>query len=143
MADSAILVETTILVDYLRRSDVAADYLDDARAQSELICSAVTEAELIIGADARGDLGAISQLLARFRMDLIRAHGLRSRSRLAQEVLSLPPGRVPRLPPRRGGGSTACPGCHAECETFPSLAGSQGDPAVLSLSSEPASPPSV
>jgi len=32
MADKAVLIETTILVGFLRRSVAAADYLDAARA---------------------------------------------------------------------------------------------------------------
>jgi len=49
MHDKAGLVETTILVDYLRASDAAAKYLDKARAEGDLLCSTVTHAELIIG----------------------------------------------------------------------------------------------
>jgi len=71
MPDSAILVETTILVDFLRRSVAAADYLDAARAQANLICSAVTKAELIAGSMSRGELRAIDQLLDRFETEPI------------------------------------------------------------------------
>ena len=39
MRDKAVLVETTILVDYLRGSDAAAEYLDKARAEGDLLCS--------------------------------------------------------------------------------------------------------
>ena len=49
MRDKAVLVETTILVDYLRGSDAAAEYLDKARAEGDLLCSTVTQAELIVG----------------------------------------------------------------------------------------------
>src|SRR5438445_11428072 len=38
----AWLVETTILVDYLRGSDAAAEYLDMARAEGDLLCSPST-----------------------------------------------------------------------------------------------------
>jgi hypothetical protein len=68
---SDVLVETTILIDLLRHSAAAADYLDDARAQGTLICSAVTEAELIVGARNRAELRAIEQLLARFAIEPI------------------------------------------------------------------------
>src|SRR5687767_68977 len=74
MPDSAILVETTILVDLLRRSVPAADYLDVARTQADLLCSAVTKAELIIGSKTRTELRAIDQLLARFQIEPITAH---------------------------------------------------------------------
>ena len=67
----AVLVETTILVDYLRHSVAAADYLEAARAQGALICSAVTKAELIVGCRTRGELRAIDQLLARFQIEPI------------------------------------------------------------------------
>ncbi len=46
MHDKAALVETTILVDYLRGSDAAVEYLDKARAEGDLFCSTVTQAEL-------------------------------------------------------------------------------------------------
>jgi len=55
MADSAVLVETTILVDYLRGSRTAADYLDAARSEGELFSSAVTKAELIVGSRTRAN----------------------------------------------------------------------------------------
>jgi predicted nucleic acid-binding protein len=71
MAADAVLVETTILVDFLRRSDAAADYLDAARRQANLICSAVTQAELIVGARTRAEVRAIDQLLARFQIEPI------------------------------------------------------------------------
>ena len=66
MPASAVLVETTILVDFLRQSDAVADYLDAARIRNMLICSAVTKAELFVGARTRAELRAIDQLLARF-----------------------------------------------------------------------------
>lgn len=53
MRDNAVLVETTVLVDYLRGSDTAAEYLDKARAEGDLLCSAVTHAELIVGSRTR------------------------------------------------------------------------------------------
>src|ERR1700692_477801 len=68
---SAILVDTTILVDLLRGSDAAADFLDAARVEGGLICSAVTKAELIVGARNRAEMRAIDQLLARFRIEPI------------------------------------------------------------------------
>ena len=71
MADSAVLVETTILVDYLRRSSAAADYLDATRMQANLLCSVVTKAELIVGSRTRKELRAIDQLLARFQIEPI------------------------------------------------------------------------
>jgi predicted nucleic acid-binding protein len=64
-------VETTILVDYLRGSDAAAEYLDKARAEGDLLCSAVTEAELIVGSRNRAEIRAIDQLLARFQNEPI------------------------------------------------------------------------
>jgi predicted nucleic acid-binding protein len=72
MPADAVLIETTILVDFLRRSDDAADYLDSARLDSTLICSVVTKAELIVGARTRAELRAIDQLLARFHIEPIR-----------------------------------------------------------------------
>jgi len=71
MPDNAVLVETTILVDFLRRSMAAADYLDTARAETDLFCSVVTRAELIVGARTRGELRSIDQLLARFQSEPI------------------------------------------------------------------------
>ena len=71
MPASAVLVETTILVDFLRQSDAVADYLDAARIRNMLICSAVTKAELFVGARTRAELRAIDQLLARFDLEPI------------------------------------------------------------------------
>ena len=71
---SPILVETTILVDYLRGANAAADYLDAARADADLVCSLVTAAELIVGAQSRAELRAIDKLLARFQEALIDRH---------------------------------------------------------------------
>lgn len=68
---SAVLIETTILVDLLRRSAAAADYLDYARTQGTLICSVVTKAELIVGSRNRAEVRAIDQLLARFKVEPI------------------------------------------------------------------------
>ena len=72
MPASAILIETTILVDLLRGS-AAADFLDAARTQQALISSAVTKAELLVGARTRAELRAIDQLLARFEIEPITA----------------------------------------------------------------------
>jgi hypothetical protein len=58
MPDSALLVETTILVDFLRGSGPAADYLDATRSVANLICSAVTKAELIAANDAQRTITA-------------------------------------------------------------------------------------
>ncbi|HZU34321.1 MAG TPA: PIN domain-containing protein [Gemmataceae bacterium] len=71
MADKAVLIETTILVDYLRRSVAAADYLDATRAAGRLICSTVTYADIIVGCRTRAELKAIDQLLARFDVEPI------------------------------------------------------------------------
>jgi tRNA(fMet)-specific endonuclease VapC len=73
MADNAVLVETTILVDYLRGSDAAAEYLDKACAEGDLLCSAVTQAELIVGSRTRSEIRAIDQLLAPFQNEPIAA----------------------------------------------------------------------
>ena len=56
MRDKAVLVETTILVDYLRGSDAAAEYLDKARAEGDVLCSTVTQAELIVRSRNRGEI---------------------------------------------------------------------------------------
>ncbi len=71
MPANALMVETTVLVDFLRGSDVAADYLDVVRLRTTLICSAVTQAELIVGALARAQFRAIDQLLDRFDIEPI------------------------------------------------------------------------
>ena len=71
MRDKAVLVETTILVDYLRGSDAAAKYLDNARAEGDLLCSTVTQAELIVGSRTRGEIREIDQLLARLQNEPI------------------------------------------------------------------------
>lgn len=71
MRNNAVLVETTVLVDYLRGSDAAAEYLDKARADGDLLCSAITHAELIVGSRPRGEIRAIDQLLARFENEPI------------------------------------------------------------------------
>jgi predicted nucleic acid-binding protein len=73
MPDDAVLVETTILVDFLRGSDAAAEYLDKARAEGDLLCSGVTQAELFVGSRARSEIRAIDQLLARFQSEPIAA----------------------------------------------------------------------
>jgi predicted nucleic acid-binding protein len=71
MPDNAVLIETTILVDYLRQSHAAANYLDTARSHGSSICSAVTQAELIVGSRTCAELRAIDQLLARFNIEPI------------------------------------------------------------------------
>jgi predicted nucleic acid-binding protein len=71
MRDKAVFVEITILVDYLRGSDAAAEYLDKARAEGDLLCSTVTQAELIVGSRTRGEIREIDQLLARFQNEPI------------------------------------------------------------------------
>ncbi len=71
---SAVLVETTVLVDFLRGSFSAADYLDKARSQGLLFCSHVTWAELIVGSETRAEVREIDQLLSRFQMEPIDSH---------------------------------------------------------------------
>jgi predicted nucleic acid-binding protein len=68
---STVLVETTVLVDFLRGSQAAADYLDGLRTSADLACSVVTAAELIVGFRTRAELKSITQLLARFRVEPI------------------------------------------------------------------------
>ncbi len=72
-ASSRALVETTILVDFLRGAAAAAAYLDEARPHGTLVCSAVTAAELTVGARDRADLRKIRQFLARFQVEPISA----------------------------------------------------------------------
>src|SRR5437660_12010959 len=71
MRDKAVLVEATILVDYLRESDAAAEYLDKARAEGDLRSSTVTPAELFVGSRTRGEIREIEQFLARFQNEPI------------------------------------------------------------------------
>jgi len=71
---NAVLVETTVLVDLLRGSVSAADYLDKARSQGPLFSSDVTRAELIVGSVTRAEVRSIDQLLSRFRIEPIDAH---------------------------------------------------------------------
>jgi tRNA(fMet)-specific endonuclease VapC len=73
MPNNAALIETTILVDFLRRSADAADYLDAVRLNASLICSAVTKAELVVGARTGAELRAIDQLVDRFEVEAITA----------------------------------------------------------------------
>lgn len=70
-ATEVILVDTTILVDFLRGQVAAADYLDAARAEARLGCSAVTAAELVVGTRTRAEQRAVEQLLARFETEAI------------------------------------------------------------------------
>jgi predicted nucleic acid-binding protein len=72
-ASNGVVVETTILVDFLRGTSQASDYLDETRSQGRLFCSAVTAAELIVGARDRADLRRIRQLLTRFEVEAISA----------------------------------------------------------------------
>jgi predicted nucleic acid-binding protein len=73
MPDSSVLIETTVLVDFLRGTMAAADYLDQARAEGALVCSQVTAAELIVGSRSRAELRHVRQLLARFQLEPITA----------------------------------------------------------------------
>ena len=66
---NGVLVETTILVDFLRGASAAADYLDEARSHGPLVCSLVTAAELTVGAQDRSELRKMRQLLARFEVE--------------------------------------------------------------------------
>ena len=70
---SGILVETTILVDFLRGTSAAAEYLDEVRSSGALICSAVTAAELTVGARDRAEIRQIRQVLAPFEIEPITA----------------------------------------------------------------------
>jgi predicted nucleic acid-binding protein len=45
--------------------------LDKARGQGDLLCSTVTQAELIVGCRTRGEIREIDQLLARFQNEAI------------------------------------------------------------------------
>jgi predicted nucleic acid-binding protein len=73
-ADNAVLVETTILVDFLRGSEDAADYLDTARAAGTLVCSHVTIAELVVGTETRAEMKAVDRLVSRFHTEAISPH---------------------------------------------------------------------
>lgn len=68
---SGLMIETSVLVDVLRGIDEAASYLDQARAEADLVCSHTVEAELIAGAASPSESRAIRQLLARFHMEPI------------------------------------------------------------------------
>ena len=83
------LVETTILVDYLRGSDAAAEYLDKARAEGDLLCSTVTLAELIVGCRTRGEIREIDQLLARFQNEPITSSDSTRAPHLAAEDITI------------------------------------------------------
>ena len=72
-ASNGVLVETTILVDFLRGDTAAADYLDEARSHGMLICSAVSAAELIVGARDRSGSRKLRQFLGRFQVEPISA----------------------------------------------------------------------
>ena len=74
LSDEAVLIETTVLVDFLRGTDEASDFLDAVRRDTALVCSVVTQAELIVGANSRAQLRAIDQLMSRFQIEQITAH---------------------------------------------------------------------
>jgi hypothetical protein len=132
MRDKAVLVETTILVDYLRGSDAAAEYLDNARAEGDLLCSTVTQAELIVGSRTRGEIREIDQLLARFQNEPIAGRRLHPGAQLAAEVLPFTGSGISRLPAWRRGSAPENPYRHLERETLQSATGRQGRPAIPS-----------
>lgn len=71
IAVSPIVIDTSLLVDFLRGTEAAADYLEGKRGQFDLVCTFTTAAELIVGSRSRAERKAIEQLLRRFRLEPI------------------------------------------------------------------------
>ena len=65
MADQ-LLLDTTVLVDYLRDSDVAVKYLEEMGAEDHLLISAVTVAELYAVVRDGRELVRLESLLSAF-----------------------------------------------------------------------------
>ena len=65
MADQ-LLLDTTVLVDYLRDSDVAVKYLEEMGAEDHLLISAVTVAELYAVVRDGRELARLESLLSAF-----------------------------------------------------------------------------
>lgn len=65
MADR-LLLDTTVLVDYLRAKHVAVKYLEGMGAEDHLLISAVTVAELYAGVRDGEELARLESLLSAF-----------------------------------------------------------------------------
>ena len=61
-----ILVDTDILIQYSRRDDTAATWLDERFAAEDLAISVITEMELIFGSQNRSHLTALRQMPSEF-----------------------------------------------------------------------------
>ena len=60
------LIDTDVLIEYLRGSDQAADFLE--QLQGELLISAITVAELFSGARGSDELNALDQFVLAFEV---------------------------------------------------------------------------
>lgn len=65
MADQ-LLLDTTVLVDYLRDKDVAVKYLEEIGADDHLLISVITVAELYAGVRGAKEMARLESLLAAF-----------------------------------------------------------------------------
>ena len=56
---SSYLIDTDVLIEYLRGSDRAAEFLE--QVEGDLLISAITVAELFSGAQGSGEIEALDQ----------------------------------------------------------------------------------
>lgn len=84
-----MIVDTTLVIDFLRDRPAAIAFLDDLLAQGELWTHPVVVAETLLGARNRREQQQIVALFARFRMiDFDSADGPDSLDRLRRFSLS-------------------------------------------------------
>lgn len=83
MMPASVLVDSMVVIDFLRGRTAAVDFLDALHAENALVTSAVVQAEVATGARDGVELGIIQRELARFRI----LHITRQESRQAIEWL--------------------------------------------------------
>ena len=77
------LIDTDVLIEYLRGSDQAADFLE--QLQGELLISAITVAELFSGARGSDELNALDQIVLAFEVVPVDERLARSGGQLRRE----------------------------------------------------------
>lgn len=77
------LIDTDVLIEYLRGSDQAAEFLEQLKG--ELLISAITVAELFSGARGPGEMDALDQFVLAFEVVPVDERLARAGGQLRQE----------------------------------------------------------
>ena len=128
---SETIVDSSIVIDYLRGRRVAQEFLDGLRVRDELATHVVVVAEVLAGARNLQELIEIDRAVKVFRMvpigaedsfaslELYKRHRPEGRSRLA------------RLPDRRHLCANVAADCHPQRTALPGIRGASYGAAVL------------